>query len=168
MLESRKLDSHFTGVWGAATPDKTLEAALRLEPSTKHVVVVGGVGAYDRKLESIAKQSPQKYESKLDITYLTNLDMPTLLDRLRHVPSNTIIYHTSIMQDAAGFHFIDASQSVPLVAGASNAPVFVVDDVDIGRGTVGGDVLSFAARARLLQGWPSGSSTGRTHRTSRS
>jgi PAS domain S-box-containing protein len=152
MLESRKLDSHFTGVWGAATPDKTLEAALRLEPSTKHVVVVGGVGAYDRKLESIAKQSLQKYESKLDITYLTNLDMPTLLDRLRHVPSNTIIYHTSIMQDAAGFHFIDASQSVPLVAGASNAPVFVVDDVDIGRGTVGGDVLSFAAQGQVAAG----------------
>jgi signal transduction histidine kinase/ABC-type uncharacterized transport system substrate-binding protein len=149
MLELRKLDSHFTGVWGAAAPDKTLEAALRLEPSTKHVVVVGGVAAYDRKLESIAKQSLQKYESKLDITYLTNLDMPTLLDRLRHLPSNTIVYHTSIMQDAAGSRFIDASQSVPLVAGAANAPVFVVDDVDIGHGTVGGDVLSFAAQGQV-------------------
>ena len=148
MLDELRLDSHFTGVWGTATPDKTLEAALRLQPSTRHVVVVGGVSAYDRKLESITKTSLQKYESKLDFTYLTDLDMPTLLDRLRHLPSNTIVYHTSIMQDAAGSRFIDASQSVPLVASAANAPVFVVDDVDIGKGTVGGNVLSFAAQGQ--------------------
>ncbi len=149
MLDEWKLDSHFTGVWGEATPDKTLEAALRLQPSTRHVVVVGGVSEYDRKLESITKASLQKYESKLEFTYLTDLDMPTLLDRLRHLPSNTIVYHTSIMQDAAGSRFIDASQSVPLVASAANAPVFVVDDVDIGKGTVGGNVLSFAAQGEV-------------------
>ena len=149
MLDELKLDSHFTGVWGEATPDKTLEAALRLQPSTRHVVVVGGVAAYDRKLESITKTSLQKYESELDFTYLTDLDMPTLLDRLRHLPSNTIVYHTSIMQDAAGSRFIDASQSVPLVVSAANAPVFVVDDVDIGKGTVGGNVLSFAYQGEV-------------------
>jgi PAS domain S-box-containing protein len=149
MLDELKLDSHFTGVWGEATPDETLEAALRLQPSTRHVVVVGGVAAYDRKLESITKASLQKYQSKLELTYLTDLDMPTLLDRLRHLPSNTIVYHTSIMRDAAGSRFIDASQSVPLVVGAANAPVFVVDDVDIGKGTVGGNVLSFAAQGEI-------------------
>jgi PAS domain S-box-containing protein len=149
MLDKWKLDSHFTGVWGTATPDKTLEAALRLQPSTRHVVVVGGVSAYDRKLESITKASLQKYESKLEFTYLTDLDMPTLLDRLRHLPRNTIVYHTSIMQDAAGSRFIDASQSVPLVASAANAPVFVVDDVDIGKGSVGSNVLSFAAQGQV-------------------
>ncbi len=149
MLDELKLDSHFTGVWGEATPDKTLETALRLQPSTRHVVVVGGVSAYDRKLESITKTSLQKYESKLEFTYLTDLDMPTLLDRLRHLPSNTIVYHTSIMRDAAGSRFVDATQSVPLVVRAANAPVFVVDDVDIGSGTVGGNVLSFASQGQV-------------------
>ena len=148
MLDEWKLDSHFTGVWGEASPDKTLEAALRLQPSTRHVVVVGGVSPYDRKLESITRQSLQKYESRLDFTYLTDLDMPTLLDRLRHLPSNTIVYHTSIMQDAAGSRFIDASQSVPLIVSAVNAPVYVVDDVGIGTGTVGGNVLNFAAQGQ--------------------
>jgi hypothetical protein len=71
--------------------------------------------------------------------------MPSLLDQLRHLPRNTIVYHTAITLDAAGNHFIDATQSVPLVANAANAPVFAVDDVDVGKGTVGGDVLSWAA-----------------------
>jgi PAS domain S-box-containing protein len=143
MLDQLKLDSSFTGVWGVAEPEKTLIAALHLQPSTKHVVVVGGMGAYDRELEAIVKRDLHSYESKLDFTYLTDLDMLTLLERLKHLPNDTIVYHTSLMQDAAGARFIDASQSVPMIASAANAPVFVVDDVDLGRGTVGGDLLSF-------------------------
>ncbi len=148
MLDQLKLDSSFTGVWGVAEPEKTLIAALRLQPSTKHVVVVGGVGAYDRELESIVKKALHSYESKLEFTYLTDLDMPTLRERLKRLPSDSIVYHTSLMQDAAGARFIDASQSVPLIASAANAPVFVVDDVDLGRGTVGGDLLSFDVEGR--------------------
>src|SRR6201997_1605425 len=71
MLGQLKLDSSFTGVWGVAQPEETLNAALRLRPSTKHVVVVGGVGIYDRMLELIARQSLKNFESKLDFTYLT-------------------------------------------------------------------------------------------------
>ncbi len=148
MLGQMTLDSHFTGIFSVAQPEKTLQAALRLRPGTKHVVVTGGVGAYDRYLEAIARESFRKYESSLDFTYLTDLEMPALLERLKHLPPKTIVYHTSIMQDAAGTHFIDAAQAVPMVASAANAPVFAVDDVDIGNGTVGGYVLSFAADGR--------------------
>ena len=144
MVDELKPDSHFTGVWAVADPEKTLNAALRLQPGTKQVVVVGGVGAFDRYLEAIVKKSLRNYESKLEFTYLTDSEMPALLERLKHLPEQTIVFHTSIMQDTAGAHFIDASQSVPMVASAANAPVFIVDDVDLGSGTVGGNLLSWA------------------------
>jgi signal transduction histidine kinase/ABC-type uncharacterized transport system substrate-binding protein len=152
MLDQLKPDSHFTGVWGVTQPEMTLIAALQLQPDTKHVVVVGGIGAFDRSLEAVTKESLRKYESQFEFTYLTNLDMPALLEQLRRLPSKTIVYHTSIMEDAAGAHFIDASQSVPMVIDAANAPVFVMDDVDIGRGTVGGDVVSWAADGKVAAG----------------
>ena len=60
------------------------------------MVVVGGVGAYDRHLETIVKERFRKYESSLEFTYLTDLDMPTLLERLKHLPIDTIVYHTAI------------------------------------------------------------------------
>ncbi len=150
--EAPRLDSDFTGVWGVAQPDKTLDAALHLQPGTKHVVVVGGVAPYDRHLETIVKERFRKYESKLEFTYLTDLAMPELIERLKHLPSNTIVYHTSMMQDAAGTHFVDTVQSVPMEASAANAPVFVADDVDVGRGTVGGDVTSFVLAGRVAAG----------------
>jgi PAS domain S-box-containing protein len=148
--EPPKLDSDFTGVWGVPQPEKTLEVALHLQPGTKHVVVVGGVAPYDRHLETLVKERFRKYESKLEFTYLTDLAMPDLLERLKHLPSNTIVYHTSLMQDAAGTHFVDATQSVPMEASAANAPEFAVEDVDVGRGTVGGDVISFVQTGRVV------------------
>jgi len=145
MLEKLKPDSSFTGVWGVVQPKETLTSALRLQPGTKHVVVVGGVGTYDRYLEEIVKQSLRNYESRLEFTYLTDLDMPTLLRRLGQLPSNTVVLYTSIFQDAAGTRFIDANQSSPAVINASNAPVFVLFDVNLGTGAVGGDIISFAS-----------------------
>jgi PAS domain S-box-containing protein len=135
-----------------AEPEKTLNLALRLQPGTRHLVVTGGVGQFDRDVESIVRKSFSKYESTLEITYLTDLAMPALLDRLRNLPDNTIVFHTSIMRDAAGNRFIDATQSVPLVAAAANGPVFVLDDVDVGNGAVGGNVLSWAAQGREAAG----------------
>ena len=148
-LEPPILDSHFTGVWAVARPDNTVDLALQLKPSIKRVTVVGGVGAFDRDIVAVVKESLANYESKLEVAYLTDLDMPTLLERLRHLPSDSIVLHTSIMEDAAGAHFIDATQSVPMIAAAANAPVFILDDVDLGNGAVGGDLLSWAATGRV-------------------
>ena len=145
MLERLKLDSDFTGVWAVPQPEKTLDAALRLQPDTKHIVVVGGVGAFDRDIEATVKQSLHNYDSKFDITYLTDLDRATLLEKLKRLPSKSLVFHTSIMEDAAGEHFIDATQSAPMVASAANAPVFIVDDVDLGTGAVGGDLVSWSS-----------------------
>ena len=145
MLEKLKPDSSFTGVWGAVQPEETRTAALRSQPSTKHVVVVGGVVTYDRHLEEIVNQSLRNYESRLEFTYLTSLDMPTRPRRVGQLPSNTIVLYTSIFRDAAGSHFIDANQSSPAVMDASNAPVFILFDVNFGTGAVGGDIISFAS-----------------------
>ena len=148
MLDGATLPPYFTGVWGLPQPGKTLEVALRLQPGTRHVFVVGGVAPYDRYLEALVKKRFRSYESGLEFAYLTDLDMSALLERLKHLPNHSIVFHTSIMEDAAGNHFIDSTQSAPMVANAANAPVFVVDDVDVGRGTVGGDVFSFAIEGR--------------------
>src|SRR5215469_3719212 len=142
-------DMHFTGVLAGLQPEETLRLALRLLPSTKHVVVTGGMGEFDYRWEAIAKQSFHDYESKLDFMYLTDLTMPTLLERLRNLPNNTIVYHTAITQDAAGERFIDSADAVPLVASAANAPVFVMDDVDLNGGAVGGDLVNWADDGRV-------------------
>ncbi len=160
MLGHLKLDADFTGVFAVAQPENTLLAALKLQPRTLHVFVTGGVGSFDRDSEAIVRESFRKYESKLEFTYLTELEMPSLLDHLKHLPDNSIVYHTVMTRDAVGSRFVDAAQSVPLIVSAANAPIYVMDDVDLGRGTVGGYLISWEAdghtaatlAARVLNG----------------
>jgi PAS domain S-box-containing protein len=149
-LDNLKLDSRFTGAWRTLDAAKTLDAALRLRPDTKHVVVVGGgIFWYDKRLEDIVKEQLHSYESRFAFTYLSNLTMPALLEQLRRLPEHSIVFYTAISQDAAGTHFIDETQSLPMVVGAANAPVFVTEDTFIGEGTVGGYVTSYSEEGRV-------------------
>jgi PAS domain S-box-containing protein len=146
--ESPKLDAQFTGAWLVADPAKTLEAALRLRPHTRQVVIVGGVSPYDRGVEAIVRDALHTYAGRLQLVYLTDLDLPTLFTRLKHLPEDTIILYTNLSEDASGKHFVGATQVLPMLAAVANAPVFVLSDTLVGQGTVGGYVVSFAANGR--------------------
>jgi signal transduction histidine kinase/ABC-type uncharacterized transport system substrate-binding protein len=146
------LDSHFTGSWEMLEPAKTLDVALRLQPGSRHVVVVGGVSSFDKHLEAIFRERLHTYASSLDFTYLTDLDMPSLLERLKHLPDQTIVLYTHIGMDAKGIRYVGASQAGPMVANAANAPVFGPSDVDLGHGEVGGYLESFAKEGKIVGG----------------
>jgi PAS domain S-box-containing protein len=152
LTDYHNLDSNFTGVWGVLRPEKTLAAALNLLPGTKHVIVVGGLAALDRHLLALARENFKTYESRLDFTYLTDLPMSVLLERLRNLPANTIIYLTTIMQGSAGANLIQATQAVPNIISATNAPVFVSSDIGVEAGAIGGDIESFASQGRIAAG----------------
>jgi PAS domain S-box-containing protein len=145
-----QLDSHFTGIWEKFEVAKTLEAAMLLQPGTKHVVVIGGATSLDRHLEALVKGELRGYESKLEITYLTDLTMPLLLERLRHLPEHTVILLTDIAEDAAGTQFVGSTQATPMVTSAASAPVFIIGDVDLGHGVVGGNLASFAKEGEVV------------------
>lgn len=147
--DKTKVDSQFAGIWMTWEPAKTFQVALRLQPRTNHVVIVGGVSSYDRHVEAMVRESLRDYEGRFEFTYLTDPKVPTLLERLTRLPKDTIVLYTSFSQDATGTTFIDATQILPIVASAANAPVFVLADTQIGPGPVGGYVSSFAAQGRV-------------------
>jgi PAS domain S-box-containing protein len=146
---SPKLDAHFTRVEDSIEAAKTLEAALHLLPGTEHVVVVGGTSAFDKHVEAIVREQLRSYEDRLDLSYLTNLDMPTLLERLKHLPGNTVVVLMSFSRDAAGTRFIDGTESAPMITAAASAPVFSLFDVNLNHGEVGGDVDSLYDQGKI-------------------
>jgi PAS domain S-box-containing protein len=138
----------FVGIENDIAPAETLEAALKLEPATKQVVVVGGVSAFDRQEQSVVRERLEPYEKRLDISYWTDFAMPDLLQRLQHLPSHTIVLLTTVGQDAAGTRFA-SSQTGPLVVGAANAPVFSLADVYLNHGEIGGDVSNIREEGQV-------------------
>jgi PAS domain S-box-containing protein len=145
------VDAEFTGVENDMAPRETVGLALRLLPGTRNVVVVGGVAPIDREVLANVKKQLMSYEGRVEISYLTDLAIPDLLERLRRLPSNTIILLTSIAEDAAGTSF-KANESGPLINGAANVPVFSLFDVHLNHGEVGGYLYSLREQGKVAGG----------------
>lgn len=141
--------SRFTGAWLKLEPDKTLNAVLRLLPYTKHVAIVCGTSAWDKGFEAITRKRLNPYSAHLDLIYLTDLDMGTLLERVRHLPKGTIVLSISFLKDATGKPFLNATTALPLVVQAANVPVFGIADMYLGHGPVGGYVLDMAGQGKV-------------------
>lgn len=139
---SPPLPPDFTGVEANLATFETVQAALRLQPGTRHIVVVGGSGYFDAQAEDLVKEQLRPYEDNFDLSYFTNLTMPNLLERLKHLPNQTIVLLSAFSQDAAGTKFVFASESAPAIVAAANAPVFSTIDSTLNRGQVGGKVGS--------------------------
>src|SRR5262249_2195148 len=145
------LDAHFTGVEYDMAPAETLEVALRLQPNTEQVVVVAGTSAFDREQLTMVKERLKSYEERINISYLTNLSMTALLERLMQLPSNTIVIFSSISQDTAGARFNSATAGT-MVTAAANAPVFSLYDANLNHGEVGGKLSNVVVSGQMIGG----------------
>jgi len=144
-----KLTSRFTGSWMTFDAAKTLEAARRLSPEIRNVVVVSGSSQFDKATLRLTKSSLDAHPVPLEFTYLTDLDMSSLLEQLRNLPKRTVVLYTSFFRDASGSQFVNATTALPLVSEAANAPVFGISDVYLTHGIVGGYVVSFAEQGKI-------------------
>jgi hypothetical protein len=126
-----------------------VEAALRLFPETRHVFVVGGTSVYDRIVVAATKEFFSSFRTNVDFSYLTEMEMKGLLEQLKNLPKNSIVFYTSFFQDSAGNRFLNATQALPMVASAANAPVFGMSDTYLGHGIVGGSVMNFQEQGKV-------------------
>ena len=144
-LDGRSLPPGVSGVLLTRKFAPTLELALRLHPMTENVVVVSGGAEIDTKLLEAARKQFQPYDGRVSFRYLTALPMQELLKELSQLPPRTIVLYTTFFRDATGQAFVP-HDVVDRVSKAASVPVYGFIDQYVGRGLVGGDVYSFAAR----------------------
>ena len=143
------LDSRFTGTWQKREPGKTLDAALHLFPNTRNVFVVGGRSVYDRVVMTATKQFFSSFQTKVRLSYLDDMEIEKLLEQLRNLPGDSILLYISFFQDSTGKKFVNATQALPMIAAAANAPVFGMSDTYLGHGIVGGDLMNFQEQGKV-------------------
>ena len=129
-----------TGIVETTKINQTLAAALQLQPDTRRVVVVGGTLPYERDWMLEIRSDLREYEGKLDFTYLTDLPMAEILQRLAHLPEHTIVLYMMMWRDGAGEEFLP-KEALRRIADASSAPVYGVFQSFLGTGMVGGDLV---------------------------
>ena len=80
----------------------TVELALRLQPSTRHVLVVAGTSAFDSLLLQQARAEFRKFEDRLGFEYLTDLSLRDAMERVSRLTPDTIVLFTTMFRDGAG------------------------------------------------------------------
>ena len=146
-------EPNFTGVWMEFDPVATLDIARQLLPATKHIAVVAGSGMFDQLFTNTVKAKLQGYQG-VDITYLTDLDLSSLLKKVGSLSTDTAILYLTVTKDRNERHMFVA-YTLPLVSAAADVPVFGLMDVMMGRGTtagrglVGGRVTDLADSAPI-------------------
>jgi signal transduction histidine kinase len=146
-MEARELGPGVVGVPMRMDLVPTLELALRLHPSTQRVVVVTGAAKTDQYWETEARQAFRGYEGKVELVYLAGLPMDDLLKEVANLPDGSVVLYLHVMRDGAGNAFTPA-EVAERVAAAANAPVYGHIDLYLGRGIVGGSLLSIEAEGK--------------------
>lgn len=146
-LEQHPLLSAVTGVAIKRNYAPSVDIALRLQPETENVFVVGGTAEFDRQLQAIARRDLVPYEKRVRITYLTDLPMPELLDTVSKLPERSAILYLTLFSDGAHRAFIP-HDALAQIAGVANAPVYVAVDQYLDLGVVGGHVYSVETHGR--------------------
>jgi signal transduction histidine kinase len=131
------LPSDVTGVYSEVDFAKTMILAQRLQPEARDLVVISGSSEFERQaLEPVRKQL-EPYEPRFNTKYWLGLPYETLLDRVSHLPRETIVIFTTVAGDGSGRTLVPA-QVVEGLAKVASAPVYGSADTYLGRGIVGG------------------------------
>ena len=136
--------STVSGVAVRVNPRATLELIFRLQPETRHVVVVGGTAEVDRQVLDRVKEAARSFEGRARFDFWDNRGMAELRQAVATLPSQTVILFSRTFRDGSGQPVI-STQVGQSIAQWANVPVYVMTDVALGTGAVGGSVSNIDA-----------------------
>jgi signal transduction histidine kinase len=148
-LRGRTLAPRTTGIPARFDMAGTADLALRLRPSTRRLVVIGGSGDYDRYVLAIAREQLGSRRKDVDIEYWTDRRFDDLTRDTAQLPADAAILILSIGRDAAGRTFT-ARDAAALLARSASVPMFAIYDTFMGTGVVAGMVDNYAWRGERV------------------
>jgi len=130
---------------------KTFEMAAHLQPSARHLVVVGGSSKFDQEWIATARSDLATLTRNMETTYLTGLSIDEFVERAGAIPQDAILLVLTVFSDRTGRNFIPQN-SFAMIAAAASAPVYGPYSTYIGHGAVGGNAVTFEAVGTAVAG----------------
>ena len=120
----------------------TIEQALAWHPKARRLVVVTGASAQDREWEARLRTEVSRFGDRATPEFLPGLPTNAVLERLRGLEGDVIVFTPGYFQDGDGRVF-NPRESAELMTGAATAPVYEPFDSFLGTGVVGGRMPTF-------------------------
>ena len=139
-ISRSSLPAAVTGTTIHITFGEMVGVARALVPDLKHIAIVGDLldklPAYRHFKEEIPTVA-----HGLDLIDLTGLTMEDLRSRVAVLPGQTAIIYTTINLDRAGVSYVPA-EALSFVAAVANRPIVISTETFLGRGAVGGFLVT--------------------------
>jgi signal transduction histidine kinase len=129
-----------TGIIRANTYRKTLDLALKLHPETEEVFVISGTPEHDKRFETIAREELGGYEKKVRLTFLTDLPVTELLQRVKELPQSSLILYAWQRSAVDSEKALHTFQILEHLRQNASVPIYGMGSRNVGYGLVGGYV----------------------------
>jgi len=129
-----------TGIIRANTHRKTLDLALKLHPGTKELFVISGSAERDKRFEAVAREELDGYQNRIPITYLTDLPVNELVDRVKQLPPESLILYVWHRSPLETEKTLQTFQVLEKIRQATAVPIYGMGSRNVGSGIVGGYV----------------------------
>src|SRR5215831_11123618 len=132
------------GIAQRVDPRATIALIVRLQPETRRIAVIGGTAEVDRSVLDRVREAARSFAESVDFDFWDNRSMAELRQAVPALPPRTAILLSRMFRDGAGQAVI-STQAGQSIAEWANVPVYVMTDLALGTGAVGGSVGSIEA-----------------------
>ncbi len=138
MIRDHKL---FTGTVEEIDIQSTLEIALKLHPETTKVVSINDKTTTGMAVEEEVLRIAPLFKDRVDFVFFEDFRMDELKERVWKLPRTSLILLSVVTRDTSG-QFFAYEESLSHIYSESSAPIYSFWDTYLGKGIVGGMLIS--------------------------
>jgi len=146
-LAASPLRERASGVFEPTSATQLVDAALSLKQNAKHVALIAGAFENDAVRAIGLRRTIEGYGNGLELILLEGLPIEDLIQRVKRLPQDTIIFFSTFFVDGAGRSFVPRDV-LKIISDAASVPVFGLYESYLGYGIVGGRLISFQLQGK--------------------
>lgn len=128
-----------------------IDNILQVLPQTTNIVMVLGASPMERYWANQCRHDFAEFTNRISFTYVNDLSMSQIDQCVSTLPPNSAVLYGMLAVDAVGVPY-EQEKALAALHAAANAPVFGVFESHLGRGIVGGPLLSLDNSGRTAAG----------------
>jgi PAS domain S-box-containing protein len=146
-VHNRALAANDTAVTVEHDPPQMIDTILQLLPDTKTVFVVIGASQLEQFWLKEVKRGLRRFEGRLTFIWTNELSFEEMLKGCASLPPQSAIFYGVLSSDAKGVRHPE-EKTLGAFHAAANAPIFGLHSTQLGRGIVGGPLVSIEDLSR--------------------
>jgi PAS domain S-box-containing protein len=147
LLQSFTLDTNTTAVTASFDLALVINNLQQLKPGITNINVVVGNSWLESFWRAEMQRDFERLTNRIGFTYLNDLNIREIEERLGHLPPSSAIFYFCMLMDAAGVP-CESTELVGRLRAVANAPMVGLFEDDVGRGVIGGRLVSLEQEGR--------------------